>query len=150
MAKAREKMPMALIARARAAWNKDRGGVLLTGQFLKDDKDGSHYRVLVDGGNKRHGKVQWILARAHGGGYSLDDEGMASAVAAVLGVKCGSGPGEINYDNWGSNWRDVAKANGWTLLDWDAPAGNIALIPGDEVAKKILQEYRDWEEKYGR
>lgn len=141
---------MALVARARAAWNKDRGGVLLTGQFLKNDKDGSHYRVLVDGGNKYHGKVQWVLARANGGGYSLEDEGMASAVAAVLGVKCGSDPCEINYDTWGSNWRDVAKANGWTLLDWGAPAGNIALIPSDEVAKKILEEYRAWEEKYGR
>jgi len=145
----RAKKPIALIARARAAWNKDKGGVLLTGQFTKSDKDGSHYRVLVDGGNPRSGRVQWVIATAHGGGFSLEDEGMAAAVAAVIGVRCGSAPSEVNYDTWGSNWRDVAKANGWTLLDWDAPAGNIALIPSDEVAKKILQEYRDWEEKYG-
>lgn len=148
MKKARKKKPIALIARARAAWNKDNGGVLLTGEFLRC-KDGNRYRVLVDGGNRYHGKATWVISSASGAGYSLEDEAMATAVASVIGVECGCSDDKVQYSNWGANWKEIAKKAGWTLLDWGAAAGNIALIPSDDLAKKIQQEFNAWEEKYG-
>lgn len=144
MANSRRKTPVAIVARARAAWNKDGGGVLLTGRYLRQDKDGEHYRVVVDGGNMCRGKPLWVLSRAHGGNYCLRDEAMALAVAAVIGVS----QSELGYE-WGDGWKETARAHGWTLLDWGAPADTIALIPSDAVAKRAKEEYLAWEEKYG-
>ena len=59
MANSRRKTPVAIVARARAAWNKNGGGVLLTGQHLRNDKNGEYYRVVVDGGNMCRGTRPW-------------------------------------------------------------------------------------------
>jgi len=139
------KTPVVLVARARAAWNKDGGGVLLTGRYLRNDKDGEHYRVVVDGGNTCRGKPLWVLSQAHGGNYCLRDEAMAMAVAAVIGVSSR----ELECE-WCYGWKERARALGWTLLDWGAPADTIALIPSDAVAKRAKEEYWAWEEKYGK
>ena len=145
----RVKKPVALIARARAAWNRLNGGVLLRGEFGKCDHNGNHFRVLVDGGNFHRGRVQWVIAKASGGGYSLEDEAMATAVASVLGVECGYGDGDVHYNDYAEdNWKKVAKANGWTLLSWKGDYV-IAMWPDEATAKKVLEEYRAWEEKYG-
>jgi len=145
--KSRKLWPVWLTARARAAWNKDKGGVLLSGEYTKGDHNGNHYRVLVDGGNRYDGRFHWIIARASGGGYCLKDEAMAAAVSAVLCIPMGDGEDDIRYDNWNSNWSKIAKKNGWTLLDWSASANTIALIPSDDTAAKIRKEIADWEQK---
>ena len=144
----RMKKPIALIARARAAWNKDGGGVLLTGEYTKSDHNGSHFRVLVDGGNVYDGKKHWIIARASGGGYALNDEAMAEAVSLVLGIPRGYKDSEVHYSAWNANWSKIAKENGWTLYSWEN-ANTVVMIPNAEVSQKIIEEIRDWDEKHG-
>jgi hypothetical protein len=141
------KTPIGLIARARAAWNKDKGGVVLTGKWGKNDHNGSHYRVVVDGGNVWHGREQWVLSRASGGFYSLRDSAMARAVAQVLGVSVGIKEEEdISDCEWNWNWDKIAKKHGWTLYAW-READTVVMIPNEEAAELAIASYNLWEAK---
>lgn len=131
---------VARIARCRAAWNKDHGGVLLTGEYGRSDHNGSHYRVVADGGNEYNGRKQWILSRASGGNYCLEDAAMSVAVALVLGVGVGPDEDDIHESSWNGNWEKVARMKGWTLYSWEA-ANTVVLIPNETVAKEILDDY---------
>ena len=140
----RDRMPIALVARIRAAWNKDGGGVLLTGEYGKCDHNGSHYRVVVDGGNEYHGRKQWVISRCNGGGYALNDEAMASAVAQVLDVPLGFKEDEVHNNSWGANWKEIARKHGWTLYEWEC-ANTVVMIPDEETAKNIKKEQDAWD-----
>lgn len=143
-----KKKPIGLIARARAAWNKDKGGVVLTGKWGKNDHNGSHYRVVVDGGNVWHGREQWVLSRASGGNYSLRDTAMASAVAQVLGVRVGcKEEEEISDCEWNWNWEKIAKKHGWTLYAW-READTVMMVPNEEAAELAVAAYNLWEQKH--
>ena len=126
-----KKEPMDLVARARAAWNRNGGGIILTGQYTKSNNEGNHYRVLLDGGNTWHGKKLWVMSRASGANYSLKDSAMSTAVSMVLHVPCGIKDDEVHYDTWNSNWVDIAKKNGWTMYQYEH-ADTIVLIPNEE------------------
>lgn len=145
---AKEKKPVAMIARARAAWNREDGGIVLQGQYTKSDQNGSHYRVLVDGGNVYGGRAHWVIARASGGNYSLPDAAMSSAVSSVLNVPLGIGDDDVHYCNWNANWKDIARKNGWTLLEWGEQADVVVMYPDKATAEKILEQNEEWDRRH--
>lgn len=144
----KKKMPIGLVARARAAWNRERGGVVLTGKWGRCDAYGNHYRVVVDGGNQCNGRDTWVISRASGGNYSLRDHAMADAVAQVLGVQCGIHEDEIRYRNWNPNWTEIAAKRGWTLYAYEF-ADTVVLIPDEQAAECAVASYNMWNERNG-
>ena len=137
-----------MTARIRAACNREHGGIVLTCQRMPSDENGSHVRVLLDGGNMEGDDPRWVLSYAYGGGYDYDCEAMATAVASVIGVKTGMNDShKLDYSNWSlRNWPEVAKENGWTLYMWET-AKTVVLIPDEDKADKIRKGYAKWQKK---
>lgn len=137
-----------MTARIRAACNREHGGIVLTCQRMPSDENGSHVRVLLDGGNMEGDDPRWVLSYAYGGGYDYYCEAMATAVAFVIGVKTGmDDPHKLDYSNWSlRNWPAVAKENGWTLYMWET-AKTVVLIPDEAKAEEIRKGFAKWEKK---
>lgn len=137
-----------MTARIRAVCNREHGGIILTCQRMRQDEDGTHVRVLLDGGNMEGDDPRWVLSYAYGGGYDYDCSAMSSAVAAVIGVRLGMGdPHRLDYSNWSiHNWPSVAKENGWTLYMWET-AKTVVLIPDEAKAEKIRKGVEEYQKK---
>ena len=137
-----------MTARIRAACNREHGGIVLTCQRMPNDENGSHVRVLLDGGNMEGNDPRWVLSYAYGGGYDYDCEAMSGAVASVIGVKCDmSDPHKLDYSNWNlHNWPAVAKENGWTLYMWET-AKTVVLIPDEAKAESIRKGFEKYQRK---
>lgn len=137
-----------MTARIRAVCNREHGGIVLTCQRMPSDENGSHVRVLLDGGNMEGNDPRWVLSYAYGGGYDYECEAMASAVAAVIGVRLGlDDQHKLDYTNWSvHNWPSVAKENGWTLYMWEC-ARTVVLIPDEAKSEEIRKGYEAWQKK---
>ena len=131
-----------MTARIRAVCNKSLGGIVLTCDCFKEDGEGSHVRILVDGGNICDGEPVWVLSYAYGGNYDIECSAMASAVASVIGAKVGScDKDRIDDSNWSvHNWPEIAKKHGWRLFMWE-PAKTVVLIPYANKCKSIKNKW---------
>ena len=123
------------IARKRAAWNRNGGGVLLTAENTGNDYNGVHWRVIVDGGNRWNGRVSWIAGRAMGGGYDVRGAAMAEAVRGIIGA----GADLIDWSTCPHTWRERLAPLGWSLLYWGNDFEALALVPSEAVAAEILK-----------
>lgn len=134
-----------MTARIRAVCNKSLGGIVLTCDCFKEDGEGGHVRVLVDGGNMCDGEPGWVLSYAYGGNYDMECSAMASAVAAVIGAKVGScDKDRIDESNWSVyNWPEVAKKHGWRLFMWET-AKTVVLIPYAKKCRSIKNRWNTY------
>lgn len=125
------------VARWRAFWNRNGGGVLLTPIGGKT-QCGVAWRCLVDGGNRWGGRYRWVAGSAHGGGYDVRGAAMAVAVRGIVAPELEGINTRLDGGNRG-HWREVLAEIGWTCYDYGEDA-SIILIPMAKVAEKIGDE----------
>lgn len=120
------------IGRFRAYWNRNEGGVILTTEMTGNDGNGVHWRALLDGGNRSGGRMTWVVGRASGGGYNVQDCALAEGVRGITGAE------GVDWHN-PREWVALCKAAGWKMHLYDG-AGACVLIPSERVAAEIAAE----------
>lgn len=122
------------IARHRAYWNAKEGGIVFTAELTGNDRNGVHWRAVLDGGNRWNGRTKWVAGRASGGGYDVRAAAMAEAVRYAINDEAGA----IDWHNV-TSWPEIAKAHGWTLYRYGDETA-VVLIPGPEACATIKAE----------
>ena len=119
-------------ARKLAYYRRNEGGVIITLEYTgKDDINGVHWRALIDGGHKRNGRIEWMAARKHGGGYDVRGEVLALAIAGITQTE----PDFFTEESA----KKAARDAGWVIYEYYT-ANVYILIPGEAVAKQIAAE----------
>jgi hypothetical protein len=125
------------VGRARAYYNRNNGGILITAKQGRSDYNGVHWSAAIDC------NADWIGGRASGGGYNVRAAALAEAINGIITETAGL-PGEgIGWHNY-NNWKFLAAEVGWSLTVYgDADA--VTLWPLSEVADKIAAELKQKE-----
>lgn len=118
-------------ARKLAYWRRNDGGVIITLEYTGKDENGVHWRALIDGGHWHDGRMEWVAARKHGGGFDVRGEVLASAIVGITRT-------EPNFLTEESAMR-AAREAGWVIYEYRG-ANTYILIPGEAIARQIAAE----------